>query len=122
MPLSRELLERRAIKAGVKASKRHQQVVSKQEVLALRVQTMAWWLRISLVLLGACLIAAAWFGWPVASNIGQGLEALGGICAILFGVFGVRRTLEQLVDSIDAADLPGVVLEAILEAVSNIDL
>ncbi len=48
----------------------------------------------------------------------SGCEAISGIFAILFGVFGVRRTVEQLVDSMDAVHLPGVVLEAI----SNIDL
>jgi hypothetical protein len=121
MPLSRENLERRAIKAGVKASKRRHQVVSEQELLALRVQTMPLWLRIALVLLGAGLISAAWLGWPVASNIGEGVEAIGGIFAVLFGAFGVRRTVEQVVDSF-SADLAEIILEAVIEAISNIDL
>ena len=122
MQISRELLERRAIKAGVKASKQRQHVVSEKELLALRVQTMGPWLRISLVLVGVGLIAAGWYGWPADSNVVQGLEAVAGILAILFGAFGIRRTLSQLVDSFDAPDLPGIVLEAIIAIVSEIDL
>jgi ammonia channel protein AmtB len=122
MPLSPELLERRAIQAGVKASKKRHQVISKAELLGLRVQTMMPWLRITLVALGACLIAAGWYGWPADSNVVQGLEAVAGILAILFGAFGIRRTLSQLVDSFDATDSPGIVLEAIIAIVSEIDL
>lgn len=122
MPLSREILERRAIKAGVKASKKRHHLVSEQELLSLRVQTMAAWLRISVVLLGICLLAAGWFGWPSDSNTVQAIEAVSGVFAILFGSFGVRRTLSHIVDSIDAVDLVGSVLEAVVDAVSNIDL
>jgi hypothetical protein len=50
------------------------------------------------------------------------VEAIGGVVAILFGAFGIRRTLSRVVDSIDAVDLVGTVLEAIGEAISNIDL
>jgi hypothetical protein len=121
MPLSREILERRAIRAGVKASKKRHKVVSKEELLSLRVQTMPPWLRISLVGLGVCLVASAWFGWPSDSNTTQGLEAVSGIFAISFGAFGVRRTLSRLVDSFDSVDWVGTVFEAVCEAVSNID-
>jgi hypothetical protein len=122
MPLSREILERRAVKAGVKASKKRHHVVSEQELLSLRVQTMPAWLRIALVMLGLCLLASGWFGWPSDSNTVQGIEAVSGIFAILFGSFGVRRTVSHIVDSIDAVDLVGGVLEAVVDAVSNIDL
>jgi peptidoglycan/LPS O-acetylase OafA/YrhL len=121
MPLSPELLERRAIQAGVKASKKRHQVISKAELLGLRVQTMMPWLRITLVALGACLIAAGWYGWPADSNVVQGLEAVAGILAILFGAFGVRRTLSQVADSFSTGDWIGTVLEAVGEAISNID-
>ena len=122
MPLSREIVERRAIQAGVKASKKRHHVVSEQELLSLRVQTMPTWLRIALVLSGVALLASGWFGWPSESNMVQGLEAVSGIFAILFGSFGVRRTLSHIVDSVDAVDLVGSVLEAVGDALSNIDL
>lgn len=120
MPLTREIVEQRAIKAGVKASKKRHHIVSEQELLSLRVQTMPAWLRMTLVLLGAALLASGWFGWPSDSNVVQGIEAVSGIFAILFGSFGVRRTLSHVVDSIDAVDLAGSVLEAVADAVTSI--
>lgn len=122
MPLSRELVERRAIKAAVKVSKKRRHVVSGEELLSLRVQTMPAWLRIALVLSGFALLASGWFGWPSESNLVQGLEAVSGIFAILFGSFGIRRTLSHIADSFDAVDLVGSVLEAVGDALSNIDL
>lgn len=122
MPLSRQTLEKRAVKAGVKASKKLDHVVTTEELLALRVQTMPTVLRILLVLGGLLLIAAAWFAWPFDSNAAQALEVISGIFAILFGAFGIRRTLSHVLDSVDSIDLAGTIVELIAEAVSNIDL
>ncbi len=121
MPLSRKIIEHRAIKAGVKASKKRHHVVSEQELLSLRVQTMSVGLRIALVVGGILLIAACCFGWPAASDAARATEAIGGVFAIFFGAFGIRRTLSRVLDSIDGVDLVGSVIEAIGEAVSNID-
>lgn len=120
MPLTREIVEQRAIKAGVKASKKRHHIVSEQELLSLRVQTMPAWLRMTLVLLGVALLLSGWFGWPSNSNVVQGIETVSGIFAILFGSFGVRRTLSHVVDSIDAVDLAGSALEAVADAVTSI--
>jgi hypothetical protein len=122
MPLSREILEKRAVQTGVKASKKRHHLVTEAELLALRVQTMPAILRISLALLGILLLAAAWFEWPSDSNAVQGIEAICGIFSIIFGIFGIRRTLSHLLDSFDAPDLVGGILKMIVEAVSNIDL
>lgn len=122
MSLSRETLQQRAVKTGVKASKKRHHLVTEAELLALRVQTMPAILRISLTLLGILLLVAAWFGWPSESNTAQGIEAIAGIFSLLFGIFGIRRTLSHILDSWDAADSAGTILELIGEAVSNIDL
>jgi hypothetical protein len=123
MRLSRDIVERRAIQAGVKASLAAKQVVSERELLALRVQTMAWWLRIALVVLGVGLVVSGWYGWPLDSSVGQGLEAIGGLVAIWFGAFGIRRALSQVVDSLDSVgsiDLRSTVLDVILQILSNL--
>lgn len=120
MPLSPETIKQRAVKTGVKASIKRDHLVTEQELLALRVQTMPAALRVSLVLLGVLLVAAGWFGWPSDSNVIQGMEAISGILAILFGSFGIRRTLSHLLDSEDAVDLAGSILEMIADAVSSI--
>jgi hypothetical protein len=122
MSLSREKIERRAVKAGVKCSKKHGHLVSKEELLALRVQTMPAALRVSLVVLGFALIASGWLAWPSDSNVVQGLEAISGILLIAFGAFGIRRTLSRVLDSVDAIDLGGVILEAVGDAVSGLDI
>lgn len=121
MPVSRELLERRAIKAGVKASKKRHHLISEEELLSLRVQTMSPWLRTCLVIGGLLLIAASGFAWPAASDAARVAEAIVGIFATLFGVIGIRRTFEKIVDAYDATDLVGTVIEAIGEVVSNLD-
>jgi peptidoglycan/LPS O-acetylase OafA/YrhL len=100
MPLSRELVERRAIKAGVKASKKRHHLISESELLSLRVQTMSAWLRICLVLGGVLLIASSWFAWPTTSDAARVTEAIVGVLATLFGVIGIRRTLNQVVDAV----------------------
>lgn len=122
MPLSRETLEKRVVKAGVKASRKLDRVVSPDELLALRVQTMPAIPRGLLVLLGIALIACCWFSWPADSGAVRGIEAICGIISLLFGLFGIRRTLSHTLDSLDALDLAGNLLEMVVDAVSNIDL
>ena len=122
MPISREKVESRALKAGIKASRKRHHVVSKEELLDLRVQTMPAAFRAALLLFGAALVASAWFGWPTDSNAIQGLEVLAGIFSMLFGAFGIRRTLSQILDTMDSIELAEVIVQLIVEAVSNIDL
>ena len=122
MPVSQEKIERRAIKAGIKASKKRHHAVSKEELLELRVQTMPAAFRTALILLGIALIASAWFAWPSNSNSIQGLEAVAGIFSLLFGAFGIRRTLSQVLDTMDSIELADVLVQLIAEAVSSIDL
>jgi hypothetical protein len=122
MPLSRTVIEKRAVKAGVKASKRRHHLVSEEELLSLRVQIMPAVLRLVLGLLGIALLSASWFAWPSDSNIIQGLEAFIGVFALLFGMFGVRRTLSNVLDSFESVDLVEGILEVIGNAVSSVDL
>ena len=121
MPLSREKIELRAVNAGVKASKKRRHSVSSEELLRLRIQTMPAPLRALLVLSGILVIVLGWCGWPSDSNSVQGLEAIGGIFAVLFGAFGIRRTLSHVLDSVDALDLAEVLVDLIADAVSTID-
>lgn len=47
------------------------------------------------------------------------LEAISGALLLLFGI---RRTLEQLLNAADASELIGAIIEGIVDAVSNTDL
>ena len=123
--MKRTVLEKRAVKTGIKASRKRGHVVSRDELLDLRVQTLPNLLRATLILLGFALIAACYFAWPSTSGSVRGLEAVSGIFAILFRAFGVRRTLSHLLDSVnptDAVDLAGSIVELVANAVSDIDL
>lgn len=121
MPLSREKIELRAIKTGIKTSKKRGHLVSEGELLSLRLQTMPAPLRVSLILLGIGLIASGWFAWPSDSNTTRGLEFVFGILLTAFGAFGIRRTLSRILDSVDAVDLAGSILESIGDALSDLD-
>jgi len=122
MPLSRETLEKRAVRTGIAASKKRHHLVSEEELLALRIQVMPWMWRAFLVLLGIALIAACWFGWPAQTEEFRELEAISGVFVILFGAFGIRKTLSNVFDSTSSLEGVGDILELIADAVVNIDL
>jgi hypothetical protein len=119
-----DILEKRAVKAGVKASKKLHHVVTREELLAVRVQTWPVQLRLLMFLAGAGLLVAAVMGWPLEGGIARFFEGASGVLLMLFGVFGVKKTLGNLVDglgnAIDVSDLIGGVLEAVGEAVGSI--
>lgn len=122
MALPQSVIEKRAVKAGLKASKKRHHLVTEEELLSLRVQVMPTLPRIILVLAGISLLTASWFSWPSASDTVQLLEAIFGVLTFLFGLFGIRRTLSKLLDASDAAELAGTALELIGDAFSNIDI
>jgi prepilin signal peptidase PulO-like enzyme (type II secretory pathway) len=115
-------IEKRAVRTGIKASKKRGHVVSGDELLDLRVQMLPNLLRAALIGLGIALICACYFAWPSTAGSIRGLEAVSGIFSILFGAFGIRRTLSHVLDSMDAVDLASVIGEVIADALSNIDL
>jgi hypothetical protein len=106
MPLPLSALEKRAVKAGVKASKKRHHLITEEELLSLRVQVMPVLPRILLMLTGGSLLVAAYLAWPSGSDAIRVLETIFGVLTLFFGVFGIRRTLSTLLDT----------------AVSNIDL
>ena len=117
MALSPEKLQNRAIKAGIRASKKRHHVVSKEELLKLKIQVLPSSLRGFLLLSGAAMILGAVIGWPFPADGHQVLMGIGGGLLVIFGVFGVRRSLETFVDGLssasDAADVLGIIIEAI---------
>ena len=125
MPASKAKIENRAVKAAKKASKKRGHVLTGDELLSLRVQTMAAPLRIVLVLAGILSAAACWTGWPTGSFEIRALEGLAGFFLILFGIFGIRRTLSNVLDTIDLADaatFAGRVLDKVVDALPDLDV
>jgi hypothetical protein len=127
-PLPRSLIvkpgkiQRRAVKSGIKASRKRGHILSVEELLDLRIQIIPFGIRSVLVLIGIASIVAALLEWPSTSNAIQGVEAVSGILAICFGAFGVRRTLSELLSNLNPLDFAEVVVELIAHALSGIDL
>ncbi len=115
-------IQRRAVKSGIKASKKRGHVLSVEELLDLRIQIIPFGIRAVMVVAGIASIIAACVEWPSASNAIQGLEAVSGILTICFGFFGVRRTLAELVGNLNPLDFAEAVVELIAHALSGIDL
>jgi hypothetical protein len=121
MPLPLPVIEKRAVKAAVKASKKRHHLVTEDELLSLRVQVMPWIWRFLLMLLGSTLLATCWYGWPWESSSIRVLEAIGGVLFFLFGAFGIRKTLSKILDGVDAGNVVEGILELAGEALSGID-
>lgn len=122
MSLPRESIRQRAVKEGVKASKKRHHLVTEEELLSLKVQLVPILPRIALGVSGALLITLCCLSWPATGTSVRSLEAISGTLLFLFSLFGIRRTLEQLLDACDAVNLVGSIIESIADAVSNIDL
>ena len=122
MDLPHSVIEKRAVKAGLKASKKRHHLLTEEELLSLRVQVMPAFPRIMLGLTGIALLIASWLAWPSGSDAIRSLEAIFGFLTLFFGAFGIRRTLSKLLDVTDAADFASSVLELIGNAISDIDL
>jgi hypothetical protein len=118
------ILQKRAVKAGVKASKRLHHVVTREELLAVRVQTMPSTLRGLLIVVGSVILLAGWFGWPLESGWVRFFEGVGGLLMMMFGIFGVRRTLSKVVekvgDTVDSTELVGAIIEGVAEVLGSV--
>ncbi len=118
------ILRKRAVKAGVKASKRLHHVVTREELLAVRVQTMPATLRGLLIVVGTVILLAGWFGWPLESGWARFFEGVGGLLMMMFGIFGVRRTLSKVVekvgDTVDPTELVGAIIEGVVEVLGSV--
>lgn len=117
-----EQFHNRAVKAGVRATKRLDHRLSEQELRSLKVQVMPALPRILLAVFGMVAFLSAACGWPSDSNVVQGSLGAGGVLSILFGLFGVRKTIGGIVDSIatdGVTDLVGNILGSIADAVSS---
>ena len=115
---TRERLQRNAVKAGIRAAARLNHIPDKKEFRSLKVQVVPLWLRLSAMAVGVGLFWAGLSGWPLESNAVQGVFGIGGILLVVFGLVGVRRTLEEILDRL-APDVAGEILWKSLQAVAE---
>lgn len=118
-----ERLSQRIAKTGVRASLKAGHPLSESELRKLRVQTVPATVRILFCALGLTSAGAAY--WLFSHDFsGLGLLAITiSVFALLFGIFGIRRTLEKILDSVDAVDaarILGNTFEAISSAMGSL--
>lgn len=110
--MNQERIQRNAIKAGVLASKRRHHLVSREELLRLKVQVMPMWPRVLICFAGLAMLAVAiWGGMDDATY--RVLLGIGGAGTTSFSIFGVRRTL-------DSIEVGGDVLSVVLDAIGSV--
>lgn len=113
----------RTQQAGIKQSLRVGHALSKEEVLGLKIQVMPMSLRSLLFCCGvgfaiAGLIHCLWYQQMLGV-----IFLLSALLCVLFGIFGIRRTVGRIIDSIDLSvgvDILETVVDGIGSAVGSL--
>jgi hypothetical protein len=120
MDKKQQFLLLRIEKAGVRASRRSGHLISRDELLDLRIQVIPFTLRITVGLLAA---ASAWASYTFHAADASGPAFGFGVLAVLlflFALFGVRRTIGRILDSMDGLEMAEVALECIAKAFASV--
>ncbi|OAM87709.1 hypothetical protein OH491_08270 [Termitidicoccus mucosus] len=113
-----ELLAKRIEKAGIRASIKEGRVLTEPELRNIKVQILPNPLRVIFCVLGV-ISAIVSYCCFMHDLDGCGVtSALISILMLLFGIFGVRRTLSRILDSMDAIDAAQILVHAI-EGISS---
>ncbi len=106
-------LVKRVERAGVRNAKKTGHAPTPEELKQLKVQILPDWSRILLILTG---ISSATFGFLATQGITAVVLVLGGLLVIAFGIFGVRRTLDQILEAV-TEQVATEILEAAFSAI-----
>jgi hypothetical protein len=120
MDKKQQFLLLRIEKAGARASLRQGHLISREELLDLRIQIIPLSFRILSGVLAAVSAWACHFYYAAGSGgaaFGFGLLAF---LLLLFAIFGFKKTLANLLDGLDAAQLVEAALEGIGHLVGSI--
>lgn len=120
MKTANEKLLKKVSRAGIRKSIKAGHVLSREELLALKVQVLPFYVRV-LFFLGAVLAAyLSWLNYGVESFGYAFVEGLCSVLLFLFSLFGVRRTLHKITENLEpgsVVDLLGNALDVISSAV-----
>jgi len=110
-------------KAGIRASKKEGHPLTEAELRDIKVQVLPSPLRIIFAVLGVVAGILSYSSFTQDSEGAGFLWASVSLFMILFGIFGVRRTLSRILDSmdaVDAAEILGHAVEGIASAVGSL--
>jgi len=118
-----ERLAKRIQKAGIRASIKEGHVLSEAELRNIKVQILPNPLRIGFFAVGVIASITSYYCFTSDSG-GYGITLLiFSISMMFFGIFGVRRTLSRILDSMDvmdAAEVAGLAVKGIASAVGSL--
>ena len=118
-----ERLAQKIEKAGIRASIKEGHPLTESELLNIRVQILPNPLRATFCVFGAISAIASYY-WFTQDFDGYGIvSAFISILLIFFGIFGVRRTLSRILDTMDAmdaAEIVGYAIEGISSAIGSL--
>ncbi|HKS38387.1 MAG TPA: hypothetical protein VJW76_14430 [Verrucomicrobiae bacterium] len=111
---------KRIIRSGIRAAQRFERkngrVPTRQELLRLRVRTVAPWKRHIVILSGLAFVGFGLFGyWKWGSVAGLVIFGALGLLVVLMGAFSTRKQLDQMLRGIDAS-VSNSILDAIIDA------
>jgi hypothetical protein len=110
MPKTPDQLTRQAIRLVQRENRKRGIVLTKEDVLRLKVQTVAPWTRAFFVLIGICVVGIAVIIFAAAAPWWISLAfAVSGLAIILLGIFGRKRYLEAELRHLPAGIADGVI-------------
>ena len=118
-----ELLAKRIEKAGIRASIKEGHILTESEIRNIKVQILPIPLRVLFGILGVVAAGASYVFFSNDMDGLGGFSAVLSVFMVLFGIFGMRRTLSVILDSMNTADgveLLAQAMEGIASAVGSL--
>jgi len=111
-----EKIRRRAVKAGIRRSRKLHHSLREEEILSLKVQVLPLLPRLVMGAAGGLLMVSGFTGWPADDGWIRGLELITGGFFIVFSLLGVRRTLSEIADRLSTDALHSIV-DSVVDAI-----
>lgn len=111
-----DAIRRRAVKAGIRRSRKLHHSLRREEILSLKVQVLPILPRIAIGVAGTLLMISAFTGWPFGDDWIRLVEILTGGLLIVFSLLGVRRTLSGMADHL-STDIIHSIVDSVVDAI-----
>ncbi|TLD68509.1 hypothetical protein FEM03_22145 [Phragmitibacter flavus] len=107
-------------KAGIKKSLKLGHKLTEEELLELRIQILPTAWRIFIAVVGFVCAVISYFSFQAESDAWGALWAVSAVLFWLFAIFGVRRTLSGILDSLSDAHAGAEIVELALRGIGAV--
>ncbi len=111
-----DAIRRRAVKAGIRRSRKLHHPLRREEILSLKVQVLPTVPRIVMAVAGILLVVSACTGFPAEDDWIRLVEIITGGFLIVFSLLGVRRTLSGMADHL-STDIVHSIVDSVVDAI-----